>query len=453
MKNVFKIVTRFVIGTVIIALILVIVNAVFLSILIFQTPKNYKSRSKIITISKELKLQNGKYVLGYKGEQAMNSQYKWVMLLDDRGKVIWSKNMPQNIPKQYSISEVSSFSKWYLKDYPVDTWNHPSGLLVLGNDRDYYWKYSVQFTSKFIGDIPKHMVEILILNTLFAFLLAVFLGVLLYRSLSPVAKGIENIVQKKPVQLPCSGILGNLSSAINKTSREIQLQRIALKKRDDARTNWIAGVSHDIRTPLSMVMGYASQIQESAELPMEVRDKAEIIQRQSIKIKQFVSDLNLVSKLEYDMQPLNLVKIFPEELIREIAADFLNNGLEDKYNIDLIVSSECGNHMIFGDYTLLKRAISNLIQNSINHNPGGCNILIKVYMKKLKFIIEVKDNGAGIEKERLSNFYKGFQYGNGHGMGLLIVNKIIKVHKGNFNITSGLERGVSCNIELPTINS
>ncbi len=82
--------------------------------------------------------------------------------------------------------------------------------------------------------------------------------------------------------------------------------------------------------------------------------------------------------------------------------------------------------MILGDYTLLKRAISNLIQNSINHNPGGCNILIKVYMEKLKFIIEVKDNGTGIEKERLSNFYKGFQYDNGHGMGLLIVNQIIK---------------------------
>ena len=86
----------------------------------------------------------------------------------------------------------------------------------------------------------------------------------------------------------------------------LEQQRWNLEKRDTARTEWISGVSHDIRTPLSMVMGYADNLENDAALPEEARKQAGIIKEQSLKIKTLIEDLNLTSKLEYQMQPLRM---------------------------------------------------------------------------------------------------------------------------------------------------
>lgn len=113
--------------------------------------------------------------------------------------------------------------------------------------------------------------------------------------------------EKQPVDLSTRGLLGDLAAGINKTSARLVQQEAALNQRDNARATWIAGVSHDIRTPLSLVMGYASQLEDDPELPLAKREQASIIRRQSERIKTLVSNLNLASKLEYDMQPLRVL--------------------------------------------------------------------------------------------------------------------------------------------------
>lgn len=75
-----------------------------------------------------------------------------------------------------------------------------------------------------------------------------------------------------------------------------------LDKRDRTRTEWIAGVSHDIRTPLSLVQGNAAQLEADPALPGQARHKASVIREQSQRIGKLVSDLNLASKLEYELR-------------------------------------------------------------------------------------------------------------------------------------------------------
>ena len=77
-----------------------------------------------------------------------------------------------------------------------------------------------------------------------------------------------------------------------------------------------------IRTPLSMVMGYASQLEDNPHLSSDEREQARIIRRQSEKIKTLVNDLNLASKLEYEMQPLRTDSIVPAALVRGVVAEF-----------------------------------------------------------------------------------------------------------------------------------
>ncbi|MPM82205.1 Adaptive-response sensory-kinase SasA [bioreactor metagenome] len=292
---------------------------------------------------------------------------------------------------------------------------------------------------------------VFILNGLIAVLLALLFGLRLFRSLKPLAKGIEDMAQKRPVELSTRGLLGHLAEGINKTSAQLTKQETALCKRDNARTTWIAGVSHDIRTPLSIVMGYASQLEEDLELPQPKREQAGIIRRQSERIKALVSDLNLASKLEYDMQPIRRNTISLAALLRQIVVDFLNSGLSDSYSIDTAINENAQNSMVNGDEELLRRAVSNLIANSIRHNPNGCAIKITLEKDCGNYSLTVSDNGVGFASdilEKLNRPKSAAQLEN-HGLGLTIVRQIIKAHGGTTAFRNLPEGGCTASLCLP----
>ena len=108
---------------------------------------------------------------------------------------------------------------------------------------------------------------VLLVNALLALVIALVFGLRLFNSIKPLAKGIGDISEKKAVKLSTKGLLGEFAADINKASAHLVEQDIALDKRDNARTKWIAAISHDIRTPLSLVMGYASELESNTELP------------------------------------------------------------------------------------------------------------------------------------------------------------------------------------------
>lgn len=292
---------------------------------------------------------------------------------------------------------------------------------------------------------------LLILNGLAAILLALLFGMRFFRSLRPLAMGIEEMAEQ-PVELSTRGLLGDLAAAINKTSARLIKQEAALNQRDNARTTWIAGVSHDIRTPLSLVMGYASQLEDDPELPPAKREQAGIIRWHSERIKTLVSDLNLASKLEYDMQPIRQNSVVLAMLLRDVATEFLNSMLDDRYTVDLRISEDAQNVVITGDEELLRRAVSNLIANSIRHNSNGCAIKLALEKDLGSCYLSVSDNGAGFPQAILANlnhapYSAGLQ---NHGLGLSIVRQIIRAHGGTTELHNLPESGCEVVICLPT---
>ena len=152
-----------------------------------------------------------------------------------------------------------------------------------------------------------------------------------------------------------------------------------------------------------MVLGYSSSLEESRELNTEQREKIVAIRQQATKIKQLIEDLNLTSKLEYDMQPLRIEKVSPVALARQVVCDFLDSGLDGSFSIDFQSDEESELHYMLGDEALLKRAITNLLQNSIGHNPNGCAITISVSCTDEHTEIIVADNGVGVSPEKLQD--------------------------------------------------
>ena len=110
---------------------------------------------------------------------------------------------------------------------------------------------------------------------------------------------------------------GDLAEQLNRSSSVLQKQKEILSRRDQARTEWISGVSHDIRTPLALILGYSDRLKKDESLSEDARKSAEIICGQSLIIRQLIDDLNLTSKLAYQAQPLKKSFCSPAQILRE----------------------------------------------------------------------------------------------------------------------------------------
>ena len=117
-----------------------------------------------------------------------------------------------------------------------------------------------------------------------------------------------------------------------------------------------------------LFFGYACEIEDNSDLPLSTRKQATAIRQKSEKLRTLIADLNLTTKLEYSMYPLKKKTINAVELARQVASEFLNE-LPEQYEIEIAEDSPSKLILLNGDNSLLYRMLSNLIGNSMAHNP------------------------------------------------------------------------------------
>jgi len=458
MNGVVRILRRFVGSTMLVSVLLLLFNLVLLGVLVFKEVQEDPSPSAVVRqVSAGLTTEGaGEYRLNAEAQRLLERHQAWVMLLDEQGQVNWSLSLPPEIPRSYNVIDVAKFARYYLMEYPVYVWERSEGLLVMGYPKHTYGKYQLDLLADWLRSLPLRILLLLLCNIALALVVSVLIGTRLIRSIRPLIEGMHALARGERVALESGGILQDLSSSINSTSRMLQDKDEALKARDEARSNWIAGISHDIRTPLSMILGYASELEERDELAAEARQQASIIRRQGERLRSLVSDLNLVSMLEYEMQPLQLKPIRPSVLARQVVSDFLNDGLDERYAISLQVEEESVATM--GDERLLYRALTNLIHNSLRHNPEGCAIEVRTGRTAGggECYIEVSDDGRGIARADLADvvllpYAEGRKRhaGPGHGLGLPMVARIARAHRGELLLDSDEGQGLRAVMKLP----
>ncbi|WP_159887990.1 sensor histidine kinase [Paenibacillus puerhi] len=458
MEGIVRILRRFVATTIIVSFLLLIFNFILLGTLVFKKINQQPSPEGVVEeVAANLNLQDDNHILDNHAVQLLQDNQAWAMLLGDDGHVQWEYQLPIDIPRTYNLIDVAKFTRYYLMDYPVYIWVHKDGLVVVGYPKGSYGKYQLNFVADWVRSLPLRLLWLLLLNVAVALLVSIVMGTRLIRGIRPLVAGVHNLARDEPVQLNTKGIFGDLALSMNAASTILQDKTAALKARDEARSNWIAGISHDIRTPLSMVLGYSSEMEDNSDMPEEQRYQAGIIRRQGEKLRSLVSDLNLVSMLEYDMQPLHLKCVRLSVLAKQVVADFLNNGLDDRYDIELLLSDEAVG--IHGDEKLLLRAIHNLVQNSVHHNPQGCKIILETCLAKdrTRYHLIVRDDGRGIPLEQLAGITE-YPYSlkrqrsvqQGHGLGLPMVARIAQAHHGRLQLSSEPDKkGLEAILEFP----
>ena len=362
----------------------------------------------------------------------------WAIYLNEDGQCYWAVDLPAEVPERYTIQDVARFTKGYLADYPVFVWNAADGLLVLGYPKDSYTKLTSNYYSiAALRLLPAFALGMLGLDVLCLFIAYYVSKRRIIRNTEPIVSAVETLADGKPVSLQISGELSEIANSVSKASS-------ILSRQNAARANWISGVSHDIRTPLSMIMGYAGRIAENKAASGEIREQAEIVRKQSVKIKELVQDLNLVSQLEYEMQPLHKEPVRLSKLLRAYVADRLNTGIPDHYSIEIEIAPDAEQAVLECDARLITRAVNNLIQNSMDHNPQGCDVCLSLTASKHQLILAVTDDGTGLSAEALQALQEKPHYMEStderldlrHGLGLLIVQQVTRVHHGTFSLSN-----------------
>lgn len=482
MKHTLRLIRRFVFILMFSVILLFVLNVILFIAATYDEANTRGGWQWAEEITEELLSSDGDGLkLSQKGAEILEELDAWAILVEDgTGDVIWhSDNLPQEVPLHYSAADISWGTRGYIKDYPTTTASKGKDLLIMGHPKTRYWKQMWNtWDYNLIKNAPGTILKAAGVNLLvivFIYMASTF-GFL--RSVKPVVDGIERL-PKEEVHVRERGQLSGLACAINQASERLRSQEHALKKKERAQANWIAGVSHDIRTPLSMVMGYAGELEENRELPDEARKQAQVIRLQSVRMKNLINDLNLYSRLEYTMQPLKRSKVDFAAVVRLAAADFINSDLEQKYPVEWSMEEGLSACMIDGDKELLGRAVNNILTNVRVHNPDGCRIIIKMEKEKGKdgkrtdekekdetgkdetgkLSLVIEDNGTGADQEQLERLKNTPHYmmcdrngsserGERHGMGLLIVRQIAEVHGGTAEFFQSQEGGFGVKLTL-----
>lgn len=275
MAGTVRILRRFIGATMMISAFLLIFNVILLSVWVFEGMNKGNSPAVVVQQVAE-GLQRSSQDDSYDADASISllkQHHAWAMLLDPNGHVAWSYMLPDELPRSYSLLDVAKFSKAFLLDYPVFVWEHPDGLVVIGYPKGSLGKYQHTLPTEWVSSLPAKLLMFLLLNVAVALLLALLIGYRLVHSIRPIVQGIQALAEDKETYIEPKGVLADLAKSVNQAAALLRQKNERLKRKDEARSNWIAGISHDIRTPLSMVLGYASDLEEIGICQRNSEDK------------------------------------------------------------------------------------------------------------------------------------------------------------------------------------
>ena len=146
----------------------------------------------------------------------LRQNHIWAIYLNANGQCYWSIDLPEEVPKSYTIQDVALFSKGYIEDYPVFVWNTDDGLLVLGYPTDSYTKLTSNYYSiAALQRLPIFVLGMLVLDVLCLFLAYYFSKRRIIHNTEPIVSAVKTLADGKPVSLHISGELSEIANSVN----------------------------------------------------------------------------------------------------------------------------------------------------------------------------------------------------------------------------------------------
>lgn len=230
------------------------------------------------------------------------------------------------------------------------------------------------------------------------------------------------------------------------------------EKVEQAKQEWIAGISHDLKTPLTYITGYSTLLlndqydwskEEARSFIQEIADKGK-------HIEELIQDLSLVIQFHHTDGQLPLHKTNQDmvDFTKRIIANISNNPQANDYILHFKTDTSVIN--IDFDTKFMQRILQNILMNAVIHNPPYTNIYTQIFNRTEHVEIHIVDNGVGISQHMMENIFQQYYRGTttessseGTGLGMAIVYKLVQAHNGTISVQSKPANGTTFIITLP----
>jgi signal transduction histidine kinase len=248
-----------------------------------------------------------------------------------------------------------------------------------------------------------------------------------------------------------------LEKKVVERTHELTLALDEVEKVSKRKTDFVSSVSHELRTPLTSIKGYASILLTGklGELPQEVRERLERINRNSDELMHMINDLLDISRIESGRVTM---KQEPQDLkvLTEKIAELLSVQLKEK-QVELKIAFPAKTPNIFVDRNQIERVFINLIGNAIKFTPAGGKITVTGHPADKQIEVDITDTGCGIPEEAQEHLFEEFyrvdnpinEQVKGTGLGLSLVKHIVEAHGGKIWFKSKAGEGTTFSFTLP----
>ena len=383
----------------------------------------------------------------------------WIQVIDESGQEIFSYNKPESYPTSYPASTLLAFgTSAYENENTVfvscledstETCSYIIGFpYAIG-------KYMLYYNGeRFTRLLP--VVKKIVLSALFIFAVLVFGYVWwISRKLSSITGGIRNVSLRAYIPLKEKGMFRSIYAALNKMDMEIRQSDKIKEETENARTEWIANITHDLKTPLSPVKGYAELLADNQIVGVETaQEYGKIILKNVSHVEKLLNDLKLTYQIDSGVVPYNPQEVLITRYVKEVVIDIINDPAFSKRNIEF--ESDGQELIVSLDPDLLRRAIQNIIINALIHNPPDTKIKISIGKSAARVVfISICDNGSGMDEAEQAKLFNRYYRGTntrekpeGSGLGLAIAKQIVVLHGGNISVKSSPDIGTEFIITL-----
>jgi len=228
-----------------------------------------------------------------------------------------------------------------------------------------------------------------------------------------------------------------------------------IKRLETVRRDFVANVSHELKTPVAAISGFAETLmEEKGENPENIKEFSQIIYDESQRLKKLIDELLELSRLESGKMPTNFIELDLAKAAGE-AVDIIKKRFpERKDDIVLIGKEEV---VIEADKEQLMRIMLNLLENAVYYSPQGSRIVLEIAEKSDNAIIKVTDKGEGIPDKEIPRLFERFyrvdkarsRKTGGTGLGLAIVKHLVENNNGIIKVESRVKEGSTFTVILP----
>ncbi|CAB1244830.1 Alkaline phosphatase synthesis sensor protein PhoR [Clostridiaceae bacterium BL-3] len=463
-KTNLNITTRFLVTLIFIVTIELFINLVFWNQVILYTKGNFIAPTPekfTLNFSKYVDFKNGIPFVKEEGIRQIQENNVWIQIVDENFREVYSFKKPGTVPVKYIPIKFANIYKYDIANSSIFIGEKKYGSrnfsYIIGFPLNRVAKHSLVFNPSSLRSFFWNGVLLLLgMDILVAVIISYFVfGKKMGKPLQNIVNGIDELSKGSyETNYQEKGVYKGVFSNLNNLGRTLGENKKKREELDKIRSTWISSISHDLKTPLSSIKGYA-EIMKDPDYTFskdEIQQYSEIIYNKSTYIQSLIQDLNLTYKLKNKAIPLKKEETNMTLLLQDTIVEILNNPLYSNKNVNFYPEDE--NIKAFVDKKFLRRALSNLILNAIIHNKDNVQINISIY-KKDKIHITIKDNGRGIPEKDLNYVFERYYRGTntsssteGSGLGMAISKQIIDAQGGSINIESTLGEGTTISIIL-----